>query len=256
MAGPIVKGTPLPVLTGDGVAYIGETNTFINEQEFQGPELAIKGLQAQLINKGWSYRIINNGPVYSIFISTPQQTVDETFDRWEIFTESTEKSLFELPHVVTAAEAYDATISAGAPTFKQACETAALEKPSATGISANATALRIIRHLRAGVTGWQLDLVGIRRSRRVEKSQANTSFRLTADTGLKLYTKAELNLPSSVAFVAPDSPADVSDLFKWRWRKRSQRTELVGNYVEQTVELILAPWTIDAYSDTSGDLAW
>lgn len=253
--GPIVKGTALPVLVQEVRTRNAQTGSYIVSEEWQGPELAIRGLEQQYVNRNLNYRISNQGPIYSIFVETPEQVIDESLDRWEVFTESTEKSLFELPGAVSTADAYDALLDDDDLTFREQCEAATRKRHDA--IEANVVASDIIRHLRAGVTGWQLDLVGLRRTRRVESYQATAGiYKLNLDTGLYVYSQAQLNLPPLVAFAVPATPSDISDLFTWGWRKRSQRVEIVGGWIEQTVELLLAPWSTLAYAPANGALVW
>lgn len=254
MAGPIIKGTALPVLVSDNPTYLSETRQFIREIEYRGPEAAIRGLQQQFINAGYSYRIINDGPVFSIFVNIADQVVDEQLDRWEVFTESTEKSIFEIPAVVDDAANWDASINDGEPTFKDECEAAVTRKDTAA-FGIGVTAESVIKLLRTGTTGWQLDLVGLRRTRTIQAGTV-ASFQITLDTGLFVYSTAQLNLPPAVAFAVPVTPSAISDVFVWGWRKRSQRVEIVGSFVEQTVELLLAPWSTLAYQAASGNLIW
>jgi hypothetical protein len=194
-----------------------------------------------------------------MWIEEPELVDVEELDRWEIFTESVEKSLFELPDSVTEAITWDASAGASGGLFssyKKTIEELANEPNSATFAAASwPVADKITRHLRSGVTGWQLDLVGLRRSRRFE-AYLGPNYRIGLETGLLLYTTSQLNLPDVVAFSMPSTPSDISDLFKWRWRKRSQRVEIIGSYVEQTTELIFAPWSTLAYSDAGTNLNW
>lgn len=254
MPGPIIKGTALPVLVSDNPSYFSEIRQFIREVEYRGPEAAIRGLQQQFINDGYSYRITNDGPVFSIFVHIVEQVVDEQLDRWEVFTESTEKSLFELPDVVQDAANWDASIDEGEPTFRDECE-AGVNRKDTAAFGIGATAESVIKHLRAGTTGWQLDLVGLRRTRTLRAGSV-AQFQITLDTGLFVYSTAQLNLPPAVAFAVPGTPSAISDLYVWGWRKRSQRVEIVGSFVEQTVELLLAPWSTLAYAPANGALIW
>lgn len=249
----IVKGSANPVLVRSFPNWNAETKTYTYEIEYQGTETAIRGLEANAKAGGLSYRISHDGPVFSIYITQPVVEIDENLDRWEISTESTEKSLFELPAIVTAAEGYDAALVDGEKTFKQECEDAVNTK--AALIEAEPNAYEVIRHLRAGVTGWQVDLVTLRRTRKIELGTA-FNYGISLDTGLLIYSTAQLNVPNDVAFALPATPSDISDLFTWGWRKRSQRVEIVGQFVEQTVELLFAPWSTLAYTNSGSNLAW
>ena len=83
-----------------------------------------------------------------------------------------------------------------------------------------------------------------------------TNFQLNTDTGLLIYSTAQLGVPDVIYFALPGTPPDISALAHWGWRKRSQRVELVGSFVEQTVELAFAPWSTLAYANSGSDLAW
>ena len=82
------------------------------------------------------------------------------------------------------------------------------------------------------------------------------SYRINLDAGLYIYSTGQLGLPQSVAFGLPITPPEISTLFAWGWRKRSQRVEIVGSFAEQTVELLFAPWSLLAYSTSTNNLAW
>lgn len=260
----VVKGAQIPVLVSTFPQYNAETKTYSFEYEYRGTEGAIRGLEPQLRSRNLSYRISHDGPVWTLIVSQPLQDIEEDLDRWEVSTESVEKSLFELPDIVAIAESYDASRAATtSPTFRNEVETAVdtgytdsftTYLASQTQVVRNSVG-KIISHLKAGATGWQLDLVSLRRTRRMEQYQA-VGYQLNLDTGLYVYSTAQLNLPAAVAFAVPATPADISDLFAWGWRKRSQRVELVGSYVEQTVELLFAPWSTLAYSPASSNLVW
>ena len=251
----IVKGDPTPILRSTFPTFNAETKVYSLQFEYVGTEVAIRGLEAQMKARGLSYRITHDGPIWTMLVDEPQQTIDETIDRWEVFTEASEKSLFELIGAVEEAEVYDAARADGDPTYRQAVEDAATAKSSTIG-SGRPTAAAIVKHLKSNVTGWQLDFIGLRRTRRVEQSVAGSTYRLTLDTGLLVYSTAQLNLPAVVAFAVPPTPAAISDLSSWGWRKRSQRVEFVDQYVEQTVELLFAPWSTLAYGAASAGLVW
>jgi len=249
-----VRGFQGVTLVKSAPQYNAQTKIYSFVTEYQGTEAAVRGLEAQLIADGLTYRTDHQGPVWSLFVEVPEQDIDENLDRWEVFTESTEKSLFEIPEVVTEAEGYDAGLSEGEPTYKQECESAA--SSVAALIEAEPNAFLVVRHLRAGVTGWQVDLIGLRRTRRLQAGSV-ASYQISLDTGLLIYSTSQLNVPPEVAFALPATPSDISDLFTWGWRKRSQRVEIIGSLVEQTVELLFAPWSTSlAYEVSTDNLDW
>jgi hypothetical protein len=266
MASIVVKGDPSVQLVAQFPTYNAETKTYTETYEYKGIESAIRGLEIQMQQRGLSYRVSHDGPIWTMQVDIPTQEVDENLDRWEVFTESTEKSLFELPDIIEIAEDFDAGRNSSADlTFRSEIENAAqngysdilnayMELISAEWISAINI---LVSHFRAGVTGWQLDLLVLRRTRRVEAYVSN-GFPLTLDAGLYYYSTAQLNVPGNVGFTLPDypdAPGSVS-IYEWGWRKRSQRVESVGSFVEQTVELVFAPWSTLAYTASNADLIW
>jgi len=116
----------------------------------------------------------------------------------------------------------------------------------------------VVQSLRDGVTSYETDYVVMRRFRRLSQDFAiGASGKFDLDTSLLLYTTAQLGVPNNVAFVLPAAPADFGDgMYKWRWKRRSQRVEIVGGYVEQTVEFLFAPWSTLFYSDSGNAFAW
>lgn len=261
-----VVGYPGATLVQNAPQYNAEAKIYSYVREYQGTEEAIRGLETNLVAAGRSYRTSHQGPIWSLFFEEPVEDLQEDVDRWEISTESTEKSIFELPSMIAVAADYDAGIADGEDTFRQAAEKAAQAKNSTflTAFIDSTLPDTLIHHLKAGVTGWQVDLVVMRRTRRVQSYTAQ-NLRITLDTGLLIYSTAQLGLPATVAFAVPATPASVyvtiagtpnTELFRWGWRKRSQRVEIIGEWTEQTVELLFAPWSLTEYTISSTALAW
>ena len=253
----VVQGYQGVTMVKRAPMYNAETKIRTFVTEYQGTEAAVRGLEGQLSLQGLSYRTDHTGPVWSLFVEDPvQEDIGEDLDRWEIFTESTEKSWFELDSVVSEAQRYDSAVAEGAPSYKSVVESAATSKNNTIESSSWEKAQIIVPHLRAGVTGWQLDLIGLRRTRKMLAYTAQ-NYRMNLDDGLLIYSTGQLGVPSSVAFGLPITPVNTSTLFTWGWRKRSQRVEIIGSYVEQTVELLFAPWSTSlAYSTSSVNLDW
>lgn len=252
----VVKGDPSAQLVAKFPSYTSETKTYIETREYRGTESAIRGLELQMQTAGYSYRITHDGPVWSMQIDIPQQDVDESIDRWEIFTESTEKSFFELPSVIAEAQTWDLNLDPGERNYKAVVLEAVDTPNDLTGNLAWPKANSVIEHLKSGVTGWQLDLVVLRRTRRVQNELAPI-YRIALDSGLVLYTGGQLGVPASVGFELPTAPPIGSvTIYQWGWRRRSQRVENVGNWVEQTIELVFAPWSLLAYTPSNTPLAW
>jgi hypothetical protein len=254
------KGGAGPHLTREEPRYDSETGLRFIEQTFQGTEAAIKGMAPGLEAAGQSYTISVTNAVWELQTRVPINDPDtEDIDRWEISTEAHEASIFEQPDVVRAASEYD-VLPTTTSTFRKLCEdavtdakivlTGAFTQFSSDGFDA------VLRHLRNGVTGFQYDFVLLRRFRKVSIEFAlGTSGQIALDEGLLIYTTAQLNVPAAVFFTLPSTPSAFGD-YRWGWKKRSQRVEIIGSFVEQTVELLFAPWSTLLYLDSGTNLDW
>lgn len=235
-----------------------ETGVEFEDRTWAGSLNAILGLGVTLRNQSISYRISKvDGPVYALSARIPiNEPIVEDLDRYEITTEGFEKSLFELPGIVSQAELHDSTVGVGSETYREKAESSVRQKAIALNGVNTALFDELVRNLKAGVTGFQIDFVVLRRFRKVDLEYAYSAGKVTLDGGLTFYSTAQLNLPATVAFSLPDTPYETSADYSWGWRKRGQRVEIVGNYAEQTVELVFAPWSLLAYSASNSNLIW
>lgn len=249
------KGKQGIVLVSEEPAFDAESGVQQFDQTWVGSKLAIFGFAQQLKDNGISYRTSNSGPVYQITARVPQNDPTEVpqLDRYEIFTESQDKSIFEHPIVLADAETFDATIAgSAADTYRKRAEDAV----ESTDTGPTTTWQTVVRHLRAGATGFQIDFVGLRRFRQIDQTYAYAAGKFNLAQSTFVYTTAQLGLPQNIAFVLPDAPSNPSSDFKWGWRRRAQRVEFVGNFAEQTVELLFAPWSTLEYQSANSPLSW
>ena len=252
----IFKGQQSVVLVAEEVVYDPESGVRYKDQHFQGSKSAIFGLGAGLEQAGVPYRNGEvSGPVYSLTARIAFNDVSEVenLDRYEISTESIEKDIFEHPLVIAAASTYDASIATGAETFRERAERFVREKHD---FNINATFDTVVRHLKNGVTGFAEDFLLLRRFRKIDLTYGYASGKFNLADGSLVYSTAQLNLPSGVAFQLPTSPANPSSDYVWGWKRRGQRVEIVGQFVEQTVELLFAPWSTFLYTAATGNLSW
>lgn len=255
MPGPIFKGYSGVTVAAEEPQFDAETGALWVDVTFKGSRAAIFDVGTDLQAQGVAYQCSQDGPVHSLRARMPTViNTEQPQDRYEISTEAQDKSIFEHPSAIQAAAEYDNELTSdGAETWREVAEKAVSENVigATSGVIGS-----VIRHLRAGVTGWQIDFIVLRRFRQVALGYAAAAGKITLDDGQFIYTTAQLNLPDAVYFNLPDTPAVPSADYSWGWRKRGQRVEIVGNFAEQTVELVFAPWSTFLYEPAGGDLSW
>jgi hypothetical protein len=251
------KGTLQVVLISEEPGYIADSGVEWVDRTWAGRKDAILGWAADLKESGIGYNITAQPPVYLCSARVPVNEPTEVLalDRYEITTEAQDKSIFELPGVIEEMLAYDASIAESAETYK-----ARAERYVDKGLSYDLPGFplfgKVVRHLRNGVTGYQIDFLTLRRYRQIDQSYAYAGGKMTLSDGLVIYSSSQLNLPANVAFTLPITPADIGADYTWGWRMRGQRVEIVGNYAEQVVELVFAPWSLLAYEPATVNLNW
>lgn len=258
MPGPLFKGYQGVTLHAEEPYFDAETGSLWVDVTYKGSRNGILDVGGDMRAQGVSYQCSQDGPVHTLRAKVPTIiNTENPQDRYEITTEAQDKSIFEHPDAIAAADGWDSTIAEGDDTWRKSIEDAV--EADGTGLfrGVNDTVEgKVIRALRAGVTGWQIDFIVLRRFRQVAIEYAQNAGKISLDDGQYIYTTAQLNLPQTVYFNLPDTPADPSDDYKWGWRKRGQRVEIVGNFAEQTVELVFAPWSLFLYTESSAALAW
>jgi len=257
MSGPLVRGAQGYTQVHFGPGYDPETDVYYFDVTWEGTLEALRGLEANLRAEGIAYQIVNNGPLCSLSARLPQE---DPVDQYSISTEATEKSIFEFPDAIFAAQSYDAGKPEGDPTWRSLAEDAIRTVVALGGFGTVPGTIEqlVVNHLRNGVTGWQVDFVTLRRTRRVKRAFAfAVGGKFSLDIGLLLYSSAQLNLPADVAFSLPVAAAHpVPSEFLWAWRKRGQHTDYVGQWIEQSVELLYAPWSLLFYDPSGDNLDW
>lgn len=257
----LFKGYAGIVMRASEPQFDAETGAKWVDVTYQGSSQATSGIIVDLEAQGVSYRTAQDGPVYTLTARIPIQVgTDIPPDRYEITSEAQDVSIFELPDVIAAANAYDSALSSeGAQTWRTVIENA-VEAVGATGFTGaladTSIEGKVIRHLRAGVTGFQIDYIVLRRFRKIALEYAGAAGKFNLNAGRLLYSAAQLNLPNYVAFALPSLPSAPSIDFQWSYRLRAQRVEITGNFAEQTMELVLAPWSLLAYENASSALNW
>ncbi len=256
----IFKGRQSASLISEEPVFDASTGVREFDQTFAGSKEVIMGLAVGFEEDGISYRVTNNGPVYVITARVPQMDpAQENPDRYEIFTESQSLSIFQLPGVQEEMEAYDALIQDGEQTYRQWAEQYADEKSSIIDDGVYPLFAQVVRHLRAGVTGYEDDNLVLVRFRQIENNFAVGAGKFNLSSNALVYTTSQLNLPSDVAFTLTDLPSGISNLsqdYRWGWRVRGQRVERIGSLTEQTIQLTFAAWSTLAYADAGGNLNW
>jgi hypothetical protein len=251
------KGRQYASLISEEPVFDAETGVRQFDQTFAGSKSVIFGLARSFEEDGISYRVSNNGPIYTVTARVPQNDpVLENPDRYEIFTESQSLSLFQLPGIVTEMQAYDALLSDGDQTYKQWAEQYADEKNSVISNVTYPLFASLVSHLRAGVTGYEEDNLVLTRFRQIENNYAIGAGKFTLRESGQVYSTAQLNLPSDIAFGLADLPTGTLGLGRWGWRLRGQRIQRMGSLTEQNIQLTYAAWSLLAYDDATENLDW
>lgn len=249
----ITKGKQSATLIKSEPVFDADAQTYAFDVTYMGNQAAILGLEAGFQDEGFSYEIQQDGGVFYLHGRVPQS---DPVDHYEIFTESTEQSLFQQPHVAEVAKAYDDSIAVGAQTWRSLTEEAVTTK-SLHGATPFTVEYDVVNALRNGVTGFQVDFITLRRVRRVKRLFAYASTgKLNLDIGLFIYQTDHLGVPADVAFVLPTVTLPVTDQYLWGWRRRNQSVEYVGQWIEQKIELTFAPWSLIPYQATTDFLNW
>lgn len=257
----VFKGRQSASLVSEEPVFDAATGVGEFDQTFAGSKSAIFAMAQQFEDDGISYRVTNNGPVYIITARVPY--IDPTQsnpDRYEIFTEAQSLSLFNLPAIIQAAAVFDAALDDGEDTYRKVVEDSA-ESPQAINTSALTQdqaddMVELIAHLKAGVSGYEEDNLVLSRFRQIDNAYAIGTGQMTLRESAYVYTTAQLQLPSDIAFSLASLPTGALGLGRWGWRLRGQRVERVGSLTEQVMQLTYAAWSSLAYPDATGNLNW
>jgi hypothetical protein len=260
MSGPIWKGSQGPIFETVEVSFDAETRAYNKRITYNGSRAAIAGKEQELQDGGISYDGRNSGPVYSLTTRVPSgdPTTDD-LDRYEIGTETGEIEIWQIPTLFQAAQQWDA--DPNNVSWRKLAEDYASDPTKVTDtLPVDSFWQDVVSHLRAGVNHFPVDFLVLRRFRKISQDYATgTGGRINLTDGTRIYTTAQLNLPANVAFALPSNPttnSEFDDLFQWGWRRRSQQVQIVGTYIEQTVELLFAPHSLIYYTVGTGNLNW
>lgn len=266
MSGPVFKGTKGPVLLRVESSFNAETNQYDRKLTYRGDRVAISGKERQLQEEGIAYDITQEGPVFELVTRIPNNDPDILpLDKYEIGTGTTEIDIFQVPAVMAEAAKYDAAVAAaaidGTPFYRTTAEAYATEFKG-TILSDTTYPLwdKVVKHLKAKVTTFPVDYLILKRFRQVDTGYSLAPpGRFNLSDGLFIYTSAQLQLPPTVAFTLPDAPTNplaYTELLIWGWRRKSQNLELVGNLMQQSVELEFGPWSRLYFIPATANLAW
>lgn len=267
-SGLIIKGKQGVTLQSEEPGFDSETGVRFIERTWMGSKAAVLSFGNLLEQDRVAYRITNQGAVHFISAKVPlNDPTQEDLDRYEISTEADQLPIFAHPYVVAAAALYDdpALLADGQPTFIAAAKDAADAQVTLSGapfvppVSAGnylTVFAAVVRHLRNDVSGFSNDYLVLRRFRKIDITYGYAAGKFNLADSSMIYSTAQLNLPAEIAFQLPDAPAVGSSDYAWGWKRRSQRVEIIGNFIEQTVELVFAPWSTLLYAPASGNLDW
>lgn len=260
MGAPIWKGTQGPVAVNEEVFYDSENLTYWKRFIYRGSKTAISGLELDLQADGVSYEITNDGPVYELVTQIPIVDPAESIDRYEITTEANEISIYSNEDVFEEAFNWDANRGDEQRTYKRQVDEM-IDEGTAPDLDTGAYPLflPVVDHVRGGVDTFQRDYLVLRRYRRLSGSMAVGAGRINLRESSLIYTTAELQLPSNVAFVVPGAPAlptRYDQLFMWGWRMRGQGVDIIGPMIEQRFELVFGPHSLIDNQAAGDNLDW
>lgn len=257
----IVKGSKAIQLVRQEYRYDPQQQASIVEREYQGSTASALGLYSKTSGGNTNVSVQLDGGVGRVVTQNPVYvTKNEEFtERYEVVTEFVEKDIWQIPAVAQEARIHDAAVDAGGVDgdyyYRELAEYYATKKT--TGLNAGTYPLfaKVVRYLRDGVTGYELEYVVIKRSRRIPRGSAQVA---SIGDGLVYYTTAQLLLPDDVAFSVPNSTSltPISSDYAWGWRRRPSQSVVEGMYVEQSSEFILSQWSTLAYTPSSAEAAW
>lgn len=258
----IVKGSKAIQLVRKEYRYDPQQNASMLEEEYQGSTLSALGFYNKSVGGGRNVSVQLDGGVGRVLLQTPTVVTNDNqyVERYEVVTEFVEKDIFQIPEVAQEARKYNAFVDgSGAtddPYYREIAEQIATNK-LALSVDQNEYPLfaQVVRYLRDGVTGYEVEYVVIKRSRRIPRGSAQVA---SIGDGLIYYSTDQLLLPQDVAFSVPDtlSLTSISSDYEWGWRRRPSQSVVEGMFIEQSSEFILSQWSTLAYTAAGGAAAW
>lgn len=258
----IVKGSKAIQLVRQEYRFDPQQQTNVIEREYQGSTASALGLYTKSVGGIDNVSVQLDGGVGRVVTQSPAsigKNAEEYTERYEVVTEFVEKDIWQIPAVAQEARIHDAAVDAGGVDgdyyYRELAEYYATKKTAGLNAATYPLFAQVVRYLRDGVTGYELEYVVIKRSRRIPRGFSRI---VSIGDGLVYYTTAQLGLPDDVAFSVPDSTAltPISSDYAWGWRRRPSQSVIDGMYIEQSSEFILSQWSTLAYQPAGGSAGW
>jgi hypothetical protein len=259
----IVKGSKAIQLIRKEYRWDPQQNAAMMESEYQGSTLSAIGFYNKNIGGQSNVSVTMDGGVGRVLIQSPTSSktsgVDDYVERYEVGVEFVEKDIFQVPAIAQEAREYDTMLDqlgdVESPYYRQLAEDVATNKGNKPNASIYPLFEKVVRYLRDGVTGYELEYVVIRRSRKIPRGSSNVA---AIGDGLLVYSTAQLGLPDDIAFSVPDSSAltPISSDYIWGWRRRPSTSSVEGMYIDQNSEFILSQWSSLFYTASTTEAAW
>jgi hypothetical protein len=259
----IIKGSKAIQLVRQEYRYDPQQQTNVIEREYQGSTLSALGFYTKTAGGQNNVSVQLDGGVGRVVVQSPvggSKSGEEYTEKYEVVTEFVEKEIWQIPDVAQEARQFNQFVDDNGdvddPYYKELAEQVASNK---LGVSVSPVTYplfqQVVRYLRDGVTGYELEYVVIKRSRRIPRG---TSQVAAIGDGLVYYTTGQLLLPDDISFSVPDSTTltPISDDYAWGWRRRPSQSVVEGMYMDQSSEFILSQWSTLAYTPAGGNAAW
>lgn len=237
----------------------------------EGLSSNLTGLSNNFFNKGARVTLDKHGgkcTLSSLWGADPGDTPEDAAnptdgeipqERWEIIWEAEQVPIFNLPKVITEAEAYVASASSisGAAQYKHKLEQAA-NNGEANPLDSDAFPIAGYiwdNYLAKGVTSWDGFRPVARRVREYSKTLDDNTTREQVRRTSPVYTRAKListfDPPANAQSEIPTDPTDipVPKGCIWGWRKRtfSYGYDTGTRKVNESVEFDFAGWSRGLY---------
>lgn len=259
----IVKGSKAIQLVRQDYKWDPSTNAGMVEREYHGSTSSALGFYSKYVGGISNASVQLDSGVGRVVIQSPtsatvRQDVDYV-ERYEVSVEFVEKEIWQVPAIAQEARTHDDAVDAGGVDgdmyYRELAEYCAQRRKTLLNQAIYPLFAQVVRYLRDGVTGYELEYVVVRRSRKVARNGQNIA---SVGDGLLIYSTAQLQLPDDVAFSVPDSSAitPISSDYIWGWRRRPSTSSVEGMFVDQSSEFILSQWSSLFYTQSSGVASW
>jgi hypothetical protein len=222
------------------------------EVEWVGSKTAIYGLSNTMGGVKW--RVGQRDALWTLTanfergeITPPPEesaTAEQPVDRWTVTTDVLDRTVYLHPK----AQADIAADEAGAYAYK-----AKMEKMLVSGVDngwldtfpgAGVNARAVFYELQRGADNYEDENMVLRWQRQMPSSWTT---KLTLQATRKIYSTAQLPIPTALLFSLPDFPTTPLKQAQWGWRLRGQESEYEGDRVVQTHVWALAAWSTFLY---------